>query len=209
MVVLQPDENNFLGTTGMMQNFLFFVVGSAAIAFAVHPPEARAQSEALNSTITAMRGYFELDEYGRALTAAERAHQLAEHELRHDQPLLAEIKTALADLYSWHQFFEKAVPLYQQALSIREIYIGPDDPSVATILNNLALVYKTRKQFKEAKPLAERALAIKEAALGPEDPALAPTLEIYGAILRHEGRDQEAEEILARAKAIREKSQEP
>ena len=47
----------------------------------------------------------------------------------------------LAGLYKASGAFEKALPLFQRALKIREKALGPDDPATAASLNNLATLY--------------------------------------------------------------------
>ena len=54
--------------------------------------------------------------------------------------------------------YEKALPLYQRALEIREKVLGPHHPDVATILNNLALLYHHIGDYEKALPLYQRAL---------------------------------------------------
>ena len=66
--------------------------------------------------------------------------------------------------------YEKAEPLYQRALEIREAQLGPEHPDVATSLNNLAELYRLQGRYEEAEPLYQRALGIFEAQLGPEHP---------------------------------------
>ena len=66
--------------------------------------------------------------------------------------------------------YEKALPLYQRALEIREKVLGPQHPSVATTLNNLALLYESMGDYEKALPLYQRALEIRENVLGPQHP---------------------------------------
>ena len=63
--------------------------------------------------------------------------------------------------------YEKALPLYQRALDIREKVLGPQHPDVATTLNNLAVLYDSMGDYEKALPLYQRALEICEKVLGP------------------------------------------
>jgi tetratricopeptide (TPR) repeat protein len=63
--------------------------------------------------------------------------------------------------------YEKALPLYQRALEIREKLLGPQHPDVATTLNNLAELYYHTERYEEALSLLERSLKIFESKLGP------------------------------------------
>ena len=66
--------------------------------------------------------------------------------------------------------YEKALPLYQRALEIREKVLGPQHPDVATTLNNLAGLYYHTASYEEALPLLERSLKILERKLGSSHP---------------------------------------
>ncbi len=70
--------------------------------------------------------------------------------------------------------YDKALPLYERALRIREAQLGADHPYTALSLNNLAVLYKSMGQYDKALPLCERALRIREAQLGADHPDTAP-----------------------------------
>jgi tetratricopeptide (TPR) repeat protein len=72
--------------------------------------------------------------------------------------------------------YQKALPLLQWALEIREKQLGPEHPATATSLNNLANLYHKMGEYSKALPLYQRALAIREKQLGPEHPATALSL---------------------------------
>ena len=55
--------------------------------------------------------------------------------------------------------YEKALPLYQRALNIREKFLGPEHPDTATSLNNLASLYASMSEYAKAEPLYRRAQA--------------------------------------------------
>jgi tetratricopeptide (TPR) repeat protein len=61
----------------------------------------------------------------------------------------------LADIYYENGDYDKAQPLLEKALEIREKILGAEDPQVATSLNQLGLFYQ-----EKAKRLFEKALAI-------------------------------------------------
>jgi len=72
--------------------------------------------------------------------------------------------------------YDKAEPLLQRALAIREKALGPENTNVATSLSNLALLSDSRGDHDKAEPLYRRALAIREKAYGTEHPRVALTL---------------------------------
>lgn len=62
--------------------------------------------------------------------------------------------------------FEKALPLYQQALEIKRKVLGEEHPNCATSLDNLARLFSHRAEYDKALPLYHQALAIKKKAFG-------------------------------------------
>src|SRR5260221_10565060 len=66
----------------------------------------------------------------------------------------------LAWLYALMGSYEKAEPLFQDALEIRKKVLGEDNPTYATSLNNLALLYQSMGQYQRAEPLFQHALEI-------------------------------------------------
>ena len=65
---------------------------------------------------------------------------------------------------------DKALPLAQKSLTIREKVLGPTAIETAASLHELALIYLNQNEYEKALPLAERTLAIREKALGPQHP---------------------------------------
>ena len=180
------------------------LIAVAALAATGWTGHANAQSAPLMAEVELMKNYMKLKQTGKAMDAAERAMQLARHELDHDKPYLADIISSVADLYVLHQFYAQAIPLYSEAILIREGENGIDDPELGPAFNNLALVYKAMGQYEDAEPYVQRAIAIKEKNFGSDHPSLAPSLEIYARVLRETGREEQAEEYAARAKTVRE-----
>ena len=77
------------------------------------------------------------------LTAAlEEAERLGLPDQRLTVPL-----TTLALVYSAQNQPEKAEPLYQRLLILRETALGPDHLEVAACLDNLAEVYEAQGQY--------------------------------------------------------------
>ncbi|HEX3552187.1 MAG TPA: tetratricopeptide repeat protein [Thermoanaerobaculia bacterium] len=98
----------------------------------------------------------------------------------------------------------EAVPLFQQALAIREARLGPESPLVADVLNKLGAALAARGRFDEAEATLRRALALDERLWGERDPRLAKVLHNLSGIALHSGRTEKAERLLERALAIRE-----
>ena len=81
-----------------------------------------------------------------------------------------------ADYLQVYALYEQAVPLYLQALHIRELALGTEHPEVASVLTNLATVYKEQGNVAHARQLCEQALRIYEQTLGMEHPDVAKPL---------------------------------
>ena len=89
-------------------------------------------------------------------TALEEAERLGFPDQR-----LTVTLTSLAMLYSAQNQPDRAEPLYQRLLMLRETTLGPDHLEVAASLDDLAEVYEAQGQYSRADPLYQRALTIR------------------------------------------------
>jgi tetratricopeptide (TPR) repeat protein len=101
--------------------------------------------------------------------------------------------------------YQKALPLLQRALEIREKELGPEHPATATSLNNLAMLYDAMGNYQKALPLLQRALKIREKQLGPEHPDTAISLNNLAALYVNMGDYPKALPLYQRALEINEK----
>ncbi|XP_012518792.1 PREDICTED: nephrocystin-3 [Propithecus coquereli] len=155
--------------------------------------------------------------YGFALLR-RRALQLEELTLGKDTPDNARTLNELGVLYYLQNNLDilrgykclgygkldKAVPLYELAVEIRQKSFGPKHPSVATALVNLAVLYSQMKKHVEALPLYERALKIYEDSLGRMHPRVGETLKNLAVLSYEEGDFEKAAELYKRAMEIKE-----
>ena len=72
----------------------------------------------------------------------------------------------LGNIYFHLGQYNKALPLYQQALIIREKILGKNHLSTSTSYNNLAELYKKMGEYQKALPFSKKALTILEEQLG-------------------------------------------
>uniref|UniRef100_A0A671KIL4 Nephrocystin-3 n=1 Tax=Sinocyclocheilus anshuiensis TaxID=1608454 RepID=A0A671KIL4_9TELE len=168
---------NELGVLYYLQNNLdaakMFLTRSLEMRQRVLGPDHTDCAQSLNN-LAALHS--ERKEYESAEELYERALDIRKRALAPDHPSLAYTLKHLAMLYkrrvrnhrkglqltsSAEHVLEKAVPLYELALEIREKSFGPKHPSVATALVNLA-VYE-EGDFEKAAELYKRAMEIKEA----------------------------------------------
>ncbi|MBX3327352.1 MAG: tetratricopeptide repeat protein [Nitrospira sp.] len=101
--------------------------------------------------------------------------------------------------------YTEALPLYREALAIREKVLGPEHPHTAASLNNLAVLHHAQGQDTQAHPLLQRVLVIYEKLFGAEHPATATSLNNLAELYEAQGQYAEALPLLQRALVIREK----
>ena len=109
-------------------------------------------------------------------------------------------------LYTQQANYEKAKPLCQRALAIREKVLGPEHPDTAQSLSNLAGLYNSQGLYAKAEPLFQRALVIREKVLGPEHPDTAQSLNNLAGVYDSKGFYAKAELLYLRALAINQKA---
>ncbi len=100
--------------------------------------------------------------------------------------------------------YREALPLYEQALSIREKVLGAEHSDVAESLHNLARLHRILGQYAEAAPLHEQALQIRKKVLGAKHPDVATSLDDLASLYRAQGAHARAAPLYERALAIRE-----
>lgn len=110
----------------------------------------------------------------------------------------------LAESYRAMNRAAEALPLFRQALAIREAVLESDDLRIGNVLYALAEVSRELGRPEEAILFYQRELAILERAHGKSHTDLAPTLVGIAKSLRSLNRSADAEPLLNRALGIRE-----
>ncbi|HEV7509550.1 MAG TPA: tetratricopeptide repeat protein [Thermoanaerobaculia bacterium] len=124
-------------------------------------------------------------------------------ELRNQPLLKARLLDTLGGIHTELGLYDKARPLLDESLAIRERLNGRDSLEVAATLVRLgALAQRSGKG--DAVALFQRALAIREARLGPAHAEVAEVLGKLGMTQASKGRFDEAEATLRRALALNE-----
>jgi len=85
--------------------------------------------------------------------------------------------------YADRKQYEKAEPLCQRALTIREQALGPQHPDTATSVYNLAKLYEKQGKNAEVALLYERTLSIYIQTQGQTHPHTIEILQNYIAYL--------------------------
>ncbi len=98
--------------------------------------------------------------------------------------------------------FADAVPLAEEALTLREDAFGPDDPRLLASLEGLSRALRHTGALARARGLLERDVALREAQRGPEHPEVAEALGQLGVVLTATGEHEAARDVHERALAI-------
>ncbi len=102
---------------------------------------------------------------------------------------------------------EGAVPLFREALRLKEASVGPEATDFAMGLNNLGFSLMLSGNYAEAEPLLRRGVEVCEKSLGPEHPANGVYLHSLGELLRRTGRTGQAREVLEHALRVSEQQE--
>jgi TonB family protein len=93
------------------------------------------------------------------------------------------------------QQFDKALPLAQRELMLRENALGPNHPAVADVSRNIAELYFAKAKYKDAYAAYRRFLQVYESAYGADSPKLLDGLYRYTSLLITTNQRAEALEI--------------
>jgi CHAT domain-containing protein/Tfp pilus assembly protein PilF len=132
----------------------------------------------------------------------DRAQLVAAEAFAGPHPALAALFNDHAVWFERQAAYERALPLAEAALSMREALLGPSAGPVGQSLNNLALLHESLGQDTRARELLERSLAVNAAAYGPRHPEIAAVAHNLGGVLADSGRYLEALDRFEQAVAI-------
>jgi CHAT domain-containing protein/Flp pilus assembly protein TadD len=99
--------------------------------------------------------------------------------------------------------YEKARPLYEQALKLTKEVLGERPPLYTTSLNNLATLYQAMGDYEKARPLDEQALKLRKEVLGERHPLYATSLNNLAALYRAMGDYEKARPLDEQALKLR------
>ncbi len=140
--------------------------------------------------------------YAEAVVQEEQVVTLARKEFGPDDPNTATALNNLATSYRSAGDFERAEPLYREALEIGSTTIGPAHPDYATRLNNLASLLFATGQWDKAEPLFREALEIDRNTIGADHPDYAIHMNNLAGLLQTKGEWAEAELLYRKALKI-------
>jgi tetratricopeptide (TPR) repeat protein len=146
-------------------------------------------------------GHWEVTDARLALETAERSAKLPQ-EQRQKLALGVELSREALRLYKQGRVRE-ALPLAQQAVTIRKAVLGEKDPNYTLILNNLALLYFNIGDDAAALKLFLRTRELKKEVLGERHPAYASTLHNLALLYANLGDYFAALKLYEQARALR------
>eukprot|EP01105_Mastigella_eilhardi_P019218 TRINITY_DN450_c0_g1_i3.p1 TRINITY_DN450_c0_g1~~TRINITY_DN450_c0_g1_i3.p1 ORF type:complete len:1376 (-),score=324.64 TRINITY_DN450_c0_g1_i3:50-4144(-) len=124
-------------------------------------------------------------------------------------PEVANSKDALGYLYRLQARFEKACPLYEDALQTRRREFGEESQEAAASMCNLAILYRKTGKYDKAEPLYVGSCAIRKKVLGIYYPETGMSENGLGCLYQDQGKDKQAEEHFLTALNIRERCNGP
>ncbi len=120
-----------------------------------------------------------------------------------DDPLArADIIHALAETYRTNDNFERAIPMFQEALAIRRAAAGDNSRAVLVTLNKISQSLAMSGKLKDAIVAQEELVALSEKTLGKEDDEYSAHLSNLGNMYADVGQLAKAEVLLREALAI-------
>lgn len=84
----------------------------------------------------------------------------------------------MAIIYNQRGEQDKALPMYERALTIFEETKGADSQDVAHTLTDMAVLHLEAHRDDVGRPLLERALQIQRNRLGPDHPDVTAILDV-------------------------------
>jgi serine/threonine-protein kinase len=137
-----------------------------------------------------LRGLFAVSAPSRSLGEQVTARELLDRgavrielELAGQPALQASMMTLMGDVYRELALYEEAVPLLEQAVSIRRRVAGQDRLELAESLDALAGAEEELGDLESARSLYQEAVDLREAALGPDHPQVARSLAGLGRVM--------------------------
>ncbi len=147
---------------------------------------------------------YQTGDYPAAEGFAKQALALAGKELDHKY-----IYTSMANLSRLYQdqgHYDKAEPLYIEALALRKKVLGKQHPSTLASMNGLAKLYQTQGQYDKAESLYIEVLAVSKKVLGVQHPDTLASMNglaiLYQALAQYKKAEPLYVEVLAISKKV-------
>lgn len=155
------------------------------------------------------KGYFEAEEYQKALNYGKQVLTMAEKLYGPEHISTAASMFNLAEIYRMLGNYNNSESHYFGTLRIRERILGREHSHVAACYIGLAEIMMERGEYQLAKKCAEQALAIFEKTNGPDNVETGNVFNILAEVNKGQLQYQEAESFAAKALEIFEKAAGP
>ena len=163
------------------------------------PEEARSELAGADSLGLIMERYWAEGLYAEGAQAAERRLSTYRRHYGDRHLMSAAAADELASLLQYQGEFERAEPLFLEALDIRRESLGPRDVYVGASLNNLGMFYQAVGDPARAREHAAEGLSILTETLGRDDLNVAAITCNLGMLLQTLGDLEGAEQHLVSA----------
>jgi len=186
-------------------------IAASGAAYLAMQQRDRAETEAQTAEQVSefLVGLFEVSDPSEALgdtiTAREILNKGAdriENELGDQPEVQATLMNTMGLVYVNLGLYDQALPLLENALSIRRQLFGGMHPDIATSLNNLGILHKDNGNYLKAEELLIEALAINRYRYGDEHQKVARSLGSLGWIYYKKYDQSKAEELCMESLAI-------
>ena len=184
--------------------------------------KARKHAETISAFVTAALNASDAKNAGADGGIAQAAHDMTvlaamenavkdidSGRFKDDPQTEAELRYTIGRILMNNGQYDKARPLLERPLEIREKLLPADSPWVADCLNELGLLCYNQRRYEEAEGFYARAIAIHEKTGDAGNVNLASCLDNLAVVYSTTGRHPEAESLVVRAIALDEKAPNP
>ena len=147
-----------------------------------------------------------LGRYQEAVECLEWRARVIQGQRNHDEVMLALAQRELAYTHLQEKQYEKAEPLYQNAMTLLAQKLGHSNQELAICWLQLGEMQETLGAYDKAQLLYGRAFDMLKANMGGLDPLLAPALERLAGLMLDMGLHEEALPLYQQLVAVREGS---
>lgn len=119
-------------------------------------------------------------------------------DLLHDKYLTVPF-VGLGRFYKGQGLYDRALPWFEQCLSVTRSHFGSEHSHVATSVNNLAWVYRALGRYSEVEPLLVEALELDKRLLGKQNVCVSISLINLASLYKLQGRYDDAETMFLQA----------
>ncbi len=175
-------RNKLPAAMALAAALLVVAFGVVALLQAIRVDRAHQRAEQVSEFLVALfEASADDSARGDAITARElleRGAARVERDLESQPDVQATLLDTIGRAFSHLHFFDRAIPLFEEALRIRRRELGPRAPLVATSLGNLAVAQWKAAQHEASQRSFEAALALRRQLDGESSPEIAEIL--YG-----------------------------